>query len=248
VAMIYVKQWGMKRSGTNYLRWILEQNVPEVSVVADIGGWKHSLPSVEWTPERDAWWPEGRPKRQKTKAEIAGIFNAWVHGEIRHAVCVKSPLSWIASIARRDGFSPRRMTPSTALRYARRWSAGALAYRKFVERVDMAALVRYEDVYPLERGSLTALCDLLALRAPNAKLKAPTMRLKNTSDLESGKSALTAERFRTGYYENALFEDELAHVRDVIEGAIDAETMVRFGYGTIDLMKAQMERDMGLAT
>jgi len=42
---VYFKQWGLQRSGTNYLKWLLDYNFRGVKVLANQGGWKHSVPS-----------------------------------------------------------------------------------------------------------------------------------------------------------------------------------------------------------
>src|ERR1043166_2267642 len=40
--MVEIKQYGLHRSGTNFLRVILQENY-DVSVLTNIGGWKHGF-------------------------------------------------------------------------------------------------------------------------------------------------------------------------------------------------------------
>lgn len=64
-----IKQFGLHRSGTNFLRVILQENY-HVSVLADEGGWKHGPYEV---PER-----LGR--------------------ELDCVICVKNPYAWLVSL------------------------------------------------------------------------------------------------------------------------------------------------------
>lgn len=47
--MVFMKQFGVKRSGTNYIRALLMRNF-DVTVLVNILGWKHGLyePPMSW--------------------------------------------------------------------------------------------------------------------------------------------------------------------------------------------------------
>ena len=39
--MKVIKQYGLRRCGTNYLRWLVEHNFKDVIFLENQGGWKH---------------------------------------------------------------------------------------------------------------------------------------------------------------------------------------------------------------
>jgi hypothetical protein len=49
--MTYFKQYGLQRTGTNYLRFLIEDNFLDTHVFMSILGWKHSL----FNSSQDRW-------------------------------------------------------------------------------------------------------------------------------------------------------------------------------------------------
>jgi len=90
--MIYIKIWGLKRSGTNYLRWLLEENFRDTKVLMDIFGWKHGPPVV--TQDQRFWWPEWKP------GTMIHLTQQLLTSPVKHVLISKCLPNWIASMKR----------------------------------------------------------------------------------------------------------------------------------------------------
>ena len=89
--MKYIKQYGIQRSGTNYMRAVFEMNT-DCRVLANIGGFKHG----KITNKTDY----SQVKTELSKEEIAKIDSMLQQGKIPKIVIIRNPYSWIPSIAR----------------------------------------------------------------------------------------------------------------------------------------------------
>ncbi len=89
--MKYIKQYGIQRSGTNFMRAVFEMNT-DCRVLSNIGGFKHGK-IVNATNPRIV-------KTEISKEEIAEIDKMLQEGIIPSAVIVRNPYSWMLSIAR----------------------------------------------------------------------------------------------------------------------------------------------------
>lgn len=105
--MIFIKQYGAKRTGTNYLKYILHLNYSNILVLSNILGWKHGCVPVNiW--DKNYWYEREGNVSKSEKAVAFKMFkkhqreleNAFKNKDIRYIVCVKNPYSWLDSMAR----------------------------------------------------------------------------------------------------------------------------------------------------
>lgn len=88
---MYIKQYGIQRSGTNFMRAVFELNT-NTRVLANIGGYKHDVISNVTIPEQVI--------TEISTQEIARIDKMLQENKIPRIVIIRSPYSWIPSIAR----------------------------------------------------------------------------------------------------------------------------------------------------
>lgn len=89
--MKYIKQYGIQRSGTNYMRAVFEMNT-DCRVLSNIGGFKHGkITNVSNFREI---------KSEIPREEILRIDKMLQANEITRIVIIRQPFSWIPSIAR----------------------------------------------------------------------------------------------------------------------------------------------------
>lgn len=225
-SVIWAKIWGLKRSGTNYLRWILEHDLRGVLPVSDIGGWKHGIPGP-LTRDEQRWWPEGRPEDRPPVADrLSEILAAEASGTLRHLLCVRHPLAWLCSVCRYRGGPGIRRTPVRRLR--RRlgdWNARGSVFLAFHDRIPaVSRIVRYEDLYPIGDGAgMHALARWLGVQVDGEEM--PPRRLRNAGDYWNVETLMLSERFvpRDWRSESAPLATELAR-------AVDQSVADRLGY------------------
>lgn len=154
--MIWIKLWGLKRTGTNYVRFLLEKNF-DCRVLSDVLGWKHGLPQRQPYSDWHAWYPEWRPERPPPQAETA--LQASREGRVRHLLLVRDPWAWIQSMARYRERSLSTWSPGEIAHYASWWSAMGGAYLDFCQDQMDALVFRYESFRESFRNTMALIGD-----------------------------------------------------------------------------------------
>lgn len=128
---VFLKQFGERRTGTNYLRKLLSENFYNVVVLMHVLGDKHSAPSLLSPPDsvsEDAAYQWVRGLTLSSPAETTRIDDAdqesymrsiavplveAVHrGELGFVLNVKDPYAWGASLCKYFHFLPRGLPPA----------------------------------------------------------------------------------------------------------------------------------------
>lgn len=142
-----VQVFGLQRSGTNYLHWVIDKNLP-VDVTKD-GGWKHAFPWEKRIGLHGAQPLDG-PIAERLKAK-----------NIQPVVVCKDLEHWVTSVAR----TPKDYD----------LGAGAVcdsyeeAWRRFhADWASVAPFVRYESFLTDFEGSLRHLAGTLGVEATRA--------------------------------------------------------------------------------
>ncbi|HLJ74798.1 MAG TPA: hypothetical protein VKU62_09445 [Thermoanaerobaculia bacterium] len=119
---IVIKQYGERRTGTNYVRALMQANYPEALVLTYILGDKHSPPApldAIWDAAQSSVDPELEFVRRATLAvrsqnshdgditqlaemrkRAAAVAQAQRSGTMRFVITIKDPYAWIVSVAR----------------------------------------------------------------------------------------------------------------------------------------------------
>jgi len=100
--MKFLKIYGMHRTGTNYLEWILKKNCLEdhVFMEGNVIGWKHGNPpeKINWNAEDWDYKIDLKTKKRYMES-IAGleqiIQQSFDNDEIIYLICVRNPYSLI---------------------------------------------------------------------------------------------------------------------------------------------------------
>lgn len=125
-ARVVIKQYGERRTGTNYLKSVVEANFPEVLVLMHVLGDKHSAPvelSREFTASNGnayelvriltaksratGFWKNNASQRAYMRSIAPEVFDAVQNGRLRYLISIKDPYAWGASVAAYDHYLPR---------------------------------------------------------------------------------------------------------------------------------------------
>ena len=151
-ARIFIKQYGERRTGTNYVRASILANYADTELLMHVLGDKHSSPAPLEELRREAELRDdpawsfvstatfGRPalsttlgnRDQMTEVRrlAVPVTGAFDRGELRYAVSIKEPYGWAVSIARMD-----------------RWIFGNMPLPDQFAHALVAACKRYNRVY-----------------------------------------------------------------------------------------------------
>jgi|SRR5579872_1773836 len=125
-ARVVIKQYGERRTGTNYLKSLLEENFHHVLVLMHVLGDKHSAP-VELSRDFPAsnanayervriltakshatgFWRSNASQRAYMRSIASEAIDAVQNGELRYLISIKDPYAWGASVAAYDHYLPR---------------------------------------------------------------------------------------------------------------------------------------------
>jgi hypothetical protein len=126
---LFLKQYGAKRTGTNYLRALIRSNYPaeEVVPLMHILGGKHAAPppfGELWRRAQDdvdpafsfvmgatRYAPPANPdpdhprQREAVRSLAAPLARAFCQGSLGFLVSIKDPYAWVVSMARFEGWT-----------------------------------------------------------------------------------------------------------------------------------------------
>jgi len=114
--MRYIKQYGCKRTGTNYLRALLERNFSDVVVLMHTLGGKHEYPvdlkellndyandpiafvaMATQAHPAETTRPFNEQQTEFIKNNAASIYDAVLNNKIHYLISIKNPYAWINS-------------------------------------------------------------------------------------------------------------------------------------------------------
>jgi len=160
--MKIVKIYGLRRTGTNYLQWLLTNNFDRLVVLTDFPKWKHGLP-VDFTVNNvksaiDKNLLTDRDYKLSSDLSVLPHFNhSYTQEAVRHILCVKDPYSWYLSICKWKNIEPFPLTKDKLEQFFL-WNYMGREYRKFVcyPISSRVLIVRYEkllsDLYHVLRS------------------------------------------------------------------------------------------------
>ena len=127
---VFFKQYGERRTGTNYLRYLLPANFANAVVLMHVLGDKHSPPApfdAIWQASRDAadpalefvvrathavpaesTRPDDDAQREELRRLAQPVAGAYAGGSLRFVISIKNPYAWALSFARYSGWDGRR--------------------------------------------------------------------------------------------------------------------------------------------
>jgi hypothetical protein len=234
IGMKYIKQWGLKRSGTNAARFMVEANFREVRVLADVLGWKHGSMSLE--PEWDwrKWYPErgSGGHHPLSNEEMDGVCAASRQGAIMHMLLVKDPYAWLVSSLRWRGdpikIASRELIKQRIRRWVS-WSKEALRFRALCAEQRIPCEIWRCEVFDDELPRLRHVYDLDWKTMQTVLAPRP---LRATGDLRQGAEMMHKRgRFDASYYDDKRYLQEYRpeQLRTVAE-TLDPEVVERIGY------------------
>lgn len=170
-----VKQYGEIRTGTNYLRALIQRNYPDVHVLSYILGDKHSPPvpfdtiweaaqqtgsdaacnfvsTATFTQRGGASHPRDLTQSEELTRRAPHIARAYAAGQLGFLVTIKGPYPWVVSVARFKGWiHGDEQLGDWSLEFLQEaclgYNRNYRAWRLFVQgQHQKARLIRYEDL------------------------------------------------------------------------------------------------------
>lgn len=226
---VYFKQYGMQRTGTNYLKCLMERNFVGVHVFPSVFGWKHgrAVSPENWLasasrPDGSVVSVDGH-KLRYTRAQLEAVL---AQGPLRYVVSIKDPYGFIYSFKRFR--APRKDWKDVPVKqWCSTFNQRYLGWHRFMSHED-AAWVRYEDLIQDFASVLKRLQQTFGLVPVGTEFSNETRVVMPSTDLGL---LFGRERFDPSFYIERKYLQALPDSTfKVVSDSIDWDLMKRHGY------------------
>lgn len=207
----FIKIYGLQRSGTNYLEWLLNKNLASVKVLVDETGWKHGyIPAtfdvngLNWSPpymdEQEAYNFAQR-RLHRLGDLVTRLEESVKQNDLCFTFISKDPYSWYASYARFEGLPYSPIDPKILEYWCllnRHWYEFSLANK------DRCYFLRYADLLAEPEVTLARVCTQLNLRFSEQDF----INCQDTLSMFGGQAQ--SGLFRSDYYQNKEYLAEFS--------------------------------------
>lgn len=266
---IFFKQYGAQRTGTNYLRLLLQKNYPGMCTLMHILGDKHSPPAplaALWAAARSEPDPPlafvssatfqypslstspGNPRQHEELRRLAEpLTAAYLNETLGFVITIKNPYAWVVSVAKYEGVIGRSAPLAARLvGFVRRQ---CLSFnQRYRAWLDLAAsmpsrtlVVRYEDLICNAVNVLAELDAKFGLRRAGPFVDEPGVTPMTWWD-DTNEPALDRTFDRSYYLEERYLERFSSEAFQLVGATIDWELMHAFGYARGRIPQASCPR------
>ncbi|NJL70067.1 MAG: sulfotransferase [Candidatus Competibacteraceae bacterium] len=156
------KQYGAERTGTNYLKLLVERNIENSLVFPSVFGWKHAVPinHQDWLKRADkgnvVMSVDARTPLPYTAEFLQGVLDKG----LIYLVNVKDPYASLASFKR---FQSKHPWDEKSIRaWCQRWNRRYAAWLKLAEEKP-GVVIRYEDLNENAEAQIAKIADKFGL-------------------------------------------------------------------------------------
>jgi hypothetical protein len=234
--IVLVKQQGAMRTGTNLVKFALEENFTNVRVLVNIGRWKHAPADTPFTWNGDNWETPGHRLNVATRitpAQLRTVRAAVDAGTMKYAISVRNVYSWLVSYLRFEHWYDDPPLAGLAdlddeeiVAAVRQWNQLYRSYRQLLLNERAAMLFRLEDLHAAFGVTLDRTRLLWGLHRRHTSYVAPERYLRAGIDGQC----------RSQLLESAPFAKQSHHaelpgsVLDLVRATVDTDVVRAYGY------------------
>lgn len=239
--IIYVKQQGAMRTGTNLVKFALEENFTNVCVLVNVGRWKHATAETLFNWRGINWEGDGVSvdvNSRISNGELLAVRAAFDAGAVKFAISIRDVYPWLVSYIRfTRPDDPCPLPPLAALPREEiveallHWNRLYRSYLSLLDYEHRAMLFRFEDLLTDFSATLNQARLLWGLKPRHARYVRPARYLRAGIDGESRSALLEGLPFDRRQY---LSDNHLAQFDDpllaLIRQTLDRDMSRAYGY------------------
>jgi len=224
----------MKRSGTNYTKWLLQENFRDVRVLSELLGWKHGKHhhDIDWTGK--TWADPHHEQSEQERLSLVsmvtdGIRQAAEAGNIRYIATSKNPYAWWSSYL---NFLERPEPMIDVRRAVIKWNELHANWLDIplVCATRLALVVRYEDLLTNLDDTLDHIKSVMSLEKRHKHYIKNDNKMARRSDL-NWHMGHTNEKFDASYYTEKKYLNNLDdETMEIFRNFLDKKVMEKLGY------------------
>ena len=248
----YIKQYGIQRSCTNFVKVLLENNLENTTVLTNVLGWKHGphKDKIDW--EGKDWNVGEKLEEYVSSEELLNIKNAYKEERIQYIICLKDPYAWLMSYSkylnRKDKVRSLGGLVSEGKKFVARkrgvqldeigeylenWNIVHRNWTEFNDKNQKCTTTKFEDLLQNPQSEVKRLATFF-----NAKMKddfyLPEKKMKRGGEKMTKDNSTEDVAFDKKYYDERKY---LSHFNDEmlteVRKHIDLDVVERLGYDII---------------
>jgi hypothetical protein len=239
--IVFVKQQGAMRTGTNLVKFALEENFTNARVLVNIGRWKHAPADTPFTWHGENWEAPGRildVSTRITPAELRTVRAAVDAGTMRYAISVRNVYAWLVSYLRFAHWYDdpplselSDLDDDEIIAAVQQWNVLYRSYHELLSNEHSSMLFRLEDLHT-EFGVTLDRCRLQwGLRQRHHRYIEPKMYLRAGIDGQSRSQLLESSPFdRTNHHPDGRLGELHGSVLDLVRDTVDEDVVRAYGY------------------
>ncbi|WP_341835482.1 hypothetical protein WJU16_21625 [Chitinophaga pollutisoli] len=252
----FIKQYGEKRTGTNYLRALLTAACPDAKVLMHVLGDKHEAPPEALLAAVGALSPRELTLRHASatthaadadqEAYTGALANeleaALRRRELFFCISVKKPYAWAYSILKQHGAADSRRLPAQRLRLLQTVLSSALhefnrkyaAWRQLEEHwPGRSVIVRYETLLDQPAEIIAGICRKMALPLDASKAQ-PIEKIVLPAHWDFSPPQTHHENFDADFYRSGGYLGKMhATLIEIVDQQTDWPLMAAYGYRNV---------------
>jgi hypothetical protein len=241
---VLVKQQGAMRTGTNLVKFALEENFTNVWVLVNIGRWKHAPADTPLTWHGENWEAPGQNLDVSTRisaAELRTVRAAVDAGTMRYAISVRNVYSWLASYLRFEHWYDdpplaelSDLDDEEIIAAVRQWNLLYRSYLELLSKERSAMLFRLEDLHTAFGVTLDRSRLLWDLQRRHASYVDPQRYLRAGIDGQSRSQLLESFPFdKNSHDPDARLGELPGSVLDLVRNTVDTDVVQAYGYDVV---------------
>lgn len=243
--IVLVKQQGAMRTGTNLVKFALEENFTNVRVLVNIGRWKHATADTPFTWHGENWEFSGRildVSTRITPAELVTVRATVDAGTMRYAISVRNVYSWLVSYLRFAHWYDDpplgelcTLDDDEIIAAVQQWN---VLYRSYLDLLSVepgdecsSLLLRLEDLHTAFDGTLERSRLQWGLQRRHRRYIRPERYLRAGIDGQSRSQLLESSLFdRKSHHPDARLGELHGSVLDLVRNTVDEDVVRAYGY------------------
>jgi hypothetical protein len=211
--MIYIKEYGTKKSCTNYVKLLLEYNFKDAVVLSNILGSKHKDYLPDLFEDKKHWMKE--VKTDLLDNVISEAIKKSLHDDIFYVVCVKNPYAWIHSYSKFR--EEKKLTVAHMKPYIEIWNKSNKQWIKelLIKKPTKSTYIKYEDLIETPEEELIRIQKKFRMQKKHnfknfisKKFRFKFNRLRNGTDVRGIKNIFLFRRFtKKNFYKKKEYLD-----------------------------------------
>lgn len=231
------------RTGTNLVKFALEENFTNVRVLVNIGRWKHATADTPFNWRGENW--EGNRRNVNVLSrinedELEKVRAAFDEGVVKYAVSIRNVYCWLESYLSFIATDDSRAMPITEFSMDRiiealqHWNTLYRGYLSLLADNNQAMLFRMEDLMENYTATLNRARLLWGLNPRHARYVKPKRYLRAGIDGQSGSELFESDdAFNRRQYLRDIDDHILrldSSLLDLIRRNIDSTVLNTYGY------------------